>query len=52
LPQHFRHSGCAWIPKAFFNRILLEFRLQRPYQIFIDAGGLGGPIYNRLICRS
>jgi hypothetical protein len=35
-------------PEGLFNRILLEYRMHRPRHIFIDAGGMGGPLYNRL----
>jgi hypothetical protein len=35
-------------PEGLFNRIMLEHRMHRPRHIFIDAGGMGGPIYNRL----
>ena len=35
-------------PEGLFNRILLEYRMHRPRHIFIVAGGMGGPLYNRL----
>jgi hypothetical protein len=35
-------------PEGLFNRILLEYRMHRPRHIFIDAGGMGGPLCNRL----
>jgi hypothetical protein len=36
-------------PEGLFNRIMHEYRMHQPRHIFIDAGGLGGPIYNRLL---
>ena len=35
-------------PEALFAKIMFEYRMRKPQQIFIDSTGMGGPIYNRL----